>query len=131
MFDMASIVKSGGVNFAISQVIIVNLFTFDACTLLLLFEFNALFICYLYLSFWFLTSIPLLLLESFCVDFMYVFIIYEVLELLDCSNVSNSLVWNLLMFLNIFINCEIPKLSTLLFEKFRLLCNKWFDYWLF
>jgi len=131
MFDMASIVKSGGVSFAISQVIIVNLFIFDACTLLLLFEFNALFICYLYLSFWFLTSIPLLLLESFCVNFMYVFIIYEVLELLDCSNVSNSLVWNLLMFLNIFINCEIPKLSTLLFEKFRLLCNKWFDYWLF
>jgi hypothetical protein len=128
---MASIVKSGGVSFAISQVIIVNLFTFDACTLLLLFEFNELFICYLYLSFWFLTSIPLLLLESFCVNFMYVFVIYEVLELLDCLNVSNSFVWNLLMFLNIFINCEIPKLSTLLFEKFQLLCNKWFDYWPF
>ncbi len=92
MFDMASIVKSGGVSFAISQVIIVNLFIFDACTLLLLFEFNALFICYLYLSFWFLTSIPLPLLESFCVNFMYVFIIYEVLELLDCLNVSHSFV---------------------------------------
>ncbi len=54
---MASIVKSGGVSFAISQVIIVKLFTFDACTLLFLFEFSALFICFYIcvFGFWFLT----------------------------------------------------------------------------
>jgi hypothetical protein len=43
---MAFSVKSGGVSSAISQVIIVKLFTFDACTLLLSFEFSALFICF-------------------------------------------------------------------------------------
>jgi hypothetical protein len=47
----------GGANFAISQVIVVKLFTFDAYTLLFLFEFNALFICFYICAFgfWFLT----------------------------------------------------------------------------
>ncbi len=74
--------KSGGASFAISQVIIVKLFTFDAYTLLLLFELSALFICFYICAFDFCLSIPLLLLESFCVNFMYVFVIYEALELL-------------------------------------------------